>query len=48
MKLAVLISLLLIISLGMEFHKAKVLGKAGDFLRKRTRFGDIFLHKEDG
>lgn len=46
MKQVLLLSVLLLLALTHDLSKAKVLGKVGDFLRKRTKFGDVFLHKE--
>jgi hypothetical protein len=46
MSKVLIIALLLVLSLGLQLKNAKVLEKVGDFLRKRTKFGEIFLHKE--
>lgn len=46
MSKVLIIALLLAISLGLQLKNAKVLEKVGDFMRKRTKFGEIFLHKE--
>jgi hypothetical protein len=41
-----IVALLLVVSLGLQLKNAKVIEKVGDFMRKRTKFGEIFLHKE--
>lgn len=46
MSKVLIIALLLAVSLGLQLKNAKVLEKVGDFMRKRTKFGEIFLHKE--
>lgn len=48
MRTVLLFSLLLLLALANDFSKAKVIGRVGDFLRKRTKFGEIFLHKDHG
>lgn len=42
------ILLVLLFSVAISFHleKAKVVGKVGEFLKKKTRFGDVYLHRE--
>jgi hypothetical protein len=40
------IGLLLVAAFGFHLNKAKVIGREGDFLRKRTRLGDVYLHRE--
>ena len=45
MRTIVLVALLIILSSAFELQKAKVIEKVGDFLRKKTKFGDVFLHK---
>lgn len=46
MKPILLLCLLLATAFALDLAHSKVLGKVGDFLRKRTKFGDVFLHKE--
>jgi hypothetical protein len=46
MRSIVLLSVLLLLAFANDFSKAKLVGRVGDFLRKRTKFGEIFLHKE--
>lgn len=45
-KKLLLIALLLAISLAFHLKSAKVIEKVDDFLRKKTKFGDVYLHKE--
>lgn len=46
MKQVLLISILLLLAFAHDLSKAKIIEKVGDFFRKRTKFGDVFLHKE--
>jgi hypothetical protein len=39
------IALLLAVSFTFHLESAKVIEKVGDFLRKKTKFGDVYLHK---
>lgn len=48
MRTALLLSLLLLLSFANDLGKAKLVERVGDFLRKRTKFGEVFLHKESG
>ncbi len=48
MKTVLLLSVLLLVAFANDFGKAKFVERVGDFLRKRTRFGEVFLHKEEG
>lgn len=43
-----LIALAILVTVVAGFHleKAKVIGKVGQFLRKQTKFGDVYLHRE--
>jgi len=45
-QLVLVISLLILLTYSFDLQKAKVIEKVGDYLRKRTKFGEIFLHKE--
>lgn len=38
-------ALLCVIAVSFHLEKAKAIEKVGDFMRKRTKFGEIFLHK---
>lgn len=46
MRTVLLLSVLLLLAYANDFGKAKVIERVGDFLRKRTKFGEVFLHKE--
>ena len=46
MRTVLLLSVLLLLAFANDLGKAKVIERVGDFLRKRTKFGEIFLHKE--
>ena len=48
MRTVLLFSLLLLLAFANDFSKAKVIERVGDFLRKKTKFGEIFLHKDHG
>lgn len=42
----IVLGILLSIVAGFHLEKAKVIGTVGNFLRKRTKFGDVYLHRE--
>jgi hypothetical protein len=42
----IVLGILLAFVSGFHLEKAKVIGKVGDFLRKKTKFGDVYLHRE--
>ena len=46
MKVIVLLAIVVASVLASHLHQAAVIGKVGDFLRKKTKFGDIYLHRE--
>lgn len=48
MRVILILSLLLLVAFANDLSKAKIIEKVGDFLRKRTKFGEVFLHKEHG
>lgn len=48
MRTVLLLSVLLLLAFANDLGKAKFVGRVGDFLRKRTKFGEVFLHKESG
>jgi hypothetical protein len=48
MRTVLLLSVLLLLAFANDFRKATLVGRVGDFLRKRTKFGEVFLHKEVG
>lgn len=45
-KTLILITLLISITVSFHLKNAQVIGKVGDFLRKKTKFGDVYLHKD--
>ena len=41
------LALVCLVMVVVNFHlqTAKIIEKSGDFLKKRTRFGDVYLHR---
>lgn len=48
MRTVLLLSVVLLLAFANDLGKAKFVERVGDFLRKRTKFGEVFLHKESG
>lgn len=48
MRTVLLLSVLLLLVFANDLSKAKFVERVGDFLRKRTKFGEVFLHKDLG
>jgi hypothetical protein len=45
-RITVIAGILFIAVLGFHLEQAKVIEKVGEFTRKRTKFGDVYLHRE--
>ena len=43
---ALLVTALLLPALCFHLQEADVIGRVDNFLRKRTKFGDVYLHRE--
>ena len=46
MKIVIILGAVISIALTFHLEKAKVIDKEGEFNRKRTKFGDVYLHRE--
>jgi hypothetical protein len=45
-RITIIAGILFIAVLGFHLEQAKVIEKIGEFTRKRTKFGDVYLHRE--
>jgi hypothetical protein len=42
----ILVGCLMVTVLNFHLNGAEVIEKVGDFMKKRTKFGDVYLHRE--